>query len=353
MHHPPSSTAPAQPGRLRGLGSLLFVLTAVLLLPAGPEAGPYRALATIFGSIVLEALPFMLLGALVGGLIEAFVSRERMTALLPRHPLATLCTAAALGLIFPVCECAVVPVVRRLLGKGLPFSAAIAYLLAGPVVNPIVAASTALAYGFDWRVTAARLGMAYLIAIAVAWIMGRLFPDRTALRPGLDNIPLAPCSCGCADGPLLRPFSEITDAVRRPTLLHRLEQAARHGAADFLGTAHYLIIGAFIAALAQTFVNRSLLLDFTSAPFVAVPLMSGLAVALNLCSEADAFIAASFRGLVPISAQLAFMLTGPMFDLKLLLMYQTIFRKQPIAVLGALVLICTMLGAVCVTGGMP
>jgi uncharacterized membrane protein YraQ (UPF0718 family) len=104
---------------------------------------------------------------------------------------------------------------------------------------------------------------------------------------------------------------------------------------------HYLVIGAFVAALAQTFVNRSLLLDMIESPMLSIALMSGLAVALNLCSEADAFIASSFRGIMPMPAQMAFMLTGPMFDLKLLLMYQVVFRKPAILALSALVLLFT------------
>jgi uncharacterized membrane protein YraQ (UPF0718 family) len=331
-------------GTVRTLLSMSIVLAMILVIPAGPLTGPYNALATIFASIVLEALPFMLFGAFVGGLIEAFVSRERMASLLPSTRMGKICTAAAMGLVFPVCECAVIPVVRRLIGKGLPFSAAIAYLLAGPIVNPIVAASTFLAYGLSWEVTALRLGLGYVIAVTVAVIIGSLFPGRTALRDGLEAVPVPACACGCADNSL-KPYSQIADTLHAPTARTRLQQALRHGAADFLGVGHYLIIGAFVAALAQTFVDRSMLVGMMEAPIVSVLLMSGLAVALNLCSEADAFIAASFRGLVPLPGQMAFMLTGPMFDLKLLLMYQIIFRKRAILALSLLILFFTISGA--------
>lgn len=337
----PAVPAPGVPGQ-GTVGTLVLValvLAMLLMLPAGPQAGPYSALATFFASIVLEALPFMLLGSLVGGLIEAFVSRERLASLLPRSPLGAVCAAAAMGFVFPVCECAVVPVVRRLVGKGLPFPAAVAYLLGGPIVNPIVAGSTLLAYGFDWRIAGLRLGLGYVVAVAAALIMGRLFPGRTALRDEDGGLHAPACACGC--GSSLKPFSEVADAVRPAGLATRLHQALRHGAADFLGVGHYLVIGAFVAALAQTFVNRSLLLDMIEAPMLSIVLMSGLAVALNLCSEADAFIASSFRGIMPMPAQMAFMLTGPMFDLKLLLMYQVVFRKPAILALSALVLFLT------------
>ncbi len=326
---------------MRSFVSVVIVLVMTLVLPAGPQTGPYNALATVFASIVLEALPFMLLGAFVGGLIEAFVSRERMASLLPRTRMGTICVAAAMGMVFPVCECAVIPVVRRLIGKGLPFSAAIAYLLAGPIVNPIVAASTLLAYRLNWEITALRLGLGYMIAVAVALMLGSLFPGRSALREGLDAAPVLACACGCA-GNQLKPFSQVADALPAPSVKTRLRHALRHGAADFLGVGHYLIIGAFVAALAQTFVDRSALVGTMESPFLSVVLMSGLAVALNLCSEADAFIASSFSGLVPLPGQMAFMLTGPMFDLKLLLMYQVIFRKWAILALSVLTLLFTV-----------
>jgi uncharacterized membrane protein YraQ (UPF0718 family) len=107
---------------------------------------------------------------------------------------------------------------------------------------------------------------------------------------------------------------------------------------DFLAVGHYLVIGAFIAALAQTYIDRSSFLSLTAAPVSSVVLMMALAILLNLCSEADAFIAASFQGLMPIAAQMAFLLTGPMFDLKLLLMYQSVFKRRAIVVLATLIL---------------
>jgi len=113
--------------------------------------------------------------------------------------------------------------------------------------------------------------------------------------------------------------------------------AFSHAMNDFLAVAHYLVIGAFIAALAQTYIDRSSFLGLTNAPVLSVVLMMVLAILLNLCSEADAFIAASFRGLMPIPAQLAFLLTGPMLDLKLLLMYQSIFRRKAIIVLASVI----------------
>jgi uncharacterized membrane protein YraQ (UPF0718 family) len=175
----------------------LFLVAAIVFLPKGTESDSLSALAIVFVSIVLEAIPFMLVGALVGGLIESFVSRERLTAIMPGNGWLTVCIAAGAGFIFPVCECAVVPVVRRLIGKGLPLSAAIAYLLGGPVVNPIVAASTALAYAFDWRIVLLRLALGYGIAVAIGLIMGRIFRNSTAITEEAAEVHGDNALCGC------------------------------------------------------------------------------------------------------------------------------------------------------------
>lgn len=122
--------------------------------------------------------------------------------------------------------------------------------------------------------------------------------------------------------------------------------AFTHAMDDFLAVSHYLVIGAFTAALAQTYVDRSSFLSLSSTPILSVVLMMALAILLNLCSEADAFIAASFRGLMPAHAQMASMLTGPMFDLKPLLMYQSVFRRRAIVVLSSLILAAVLVVAV-------
>ncbi len=321
-----------------------------------------NSLAIVFISIVLEAIPFMFLGALIGGLIEAFVSRERLTAMLPQKGWRTVCVAAAAGILFPVCECAVVPVVRRLIGKGLPFSAAIGYLLAGPIVNPVVAASTALAYAFDWRVVALRLILGYAIAVIIGLAMGRIFDEATAVANHAIRSADAPLPCGIHQHialprgdqpPVTQPgiFGRMDSTAigvngcvcsqvrEKDDWMGKVGSAFCHAQEDFLAVGHYLVIGAFVAALAQTTIQRSAFLTITSVPLLAVGLMMALAVLLNLCSEADAFIAASLQGIMPLSAQMAFMLTGPMFDLKLLLKYGVIFRPRAITILATLILL--------------
>lgn len=311
----------------------LFVIGALALLPLLRSEPQMRDFATMFISIVLEALPFVMLGSLVGGVIEIFLSREAVSKVFTGRTSSAAFLSALMGLIFPVCECAVIPVTRRLLKKGVPFSVAIAYLLAGPIVNPLVGLSTALAYRWDWRVVLVRLGCGYVIAVVVALVMGRLYPGKSAIIEGqLEGDEHEHCEhehdhdCSHDHPPTKQPF------------ITRLRSALAHAADDFIYVGQFLIVGAFVAAFFQTAIDRTQFMALAQSPWVAIVLMMVLAVALNLCSEADAFVAASFP-IMPLPAQMAFMVLGPMLDIKLVAMYLSFVRKR--ALVTFIVLICS------------
>jgi uncharacterized membrane protein YraQ (UPF0718 family) len=265
------------------------------------------------------------LGALVGGVIEVFVSREKLSSWFGKRKGRTLFLAAGLGLIFPVCECAVIPVLKKLLDKGIPFSAAVAFLLGGPIVNPIVFGSTAVAYALIWDIAVIRLVLGYLIAVFIGFTAGRLLDkNRAVLEDGRLVGEGVACSCSMC-----------------PEKSHehhqvRLMDALTHGAEDFLDMFRYLIFGAFTAALIQNLINRSVFVSLSGNAGLSIVLMMGLAVLMSLCSEADAFVAASFQFSLPLAAQMAFMVLGPMFDIKLLFMSLSLFRRNAVAVVYGL-----------------
>jgi uncharacterized membrane protein YraQ (UPF0718 family) len=330
MHH----AIPGSPGRSRlsllQRGGVAFqwavvfaaaVLLVVYLRSEGATRQMLGDMFTIFLSIVLEALPFVIAGSLVGGFIEVFVPRDRVTALLSRRRVLAVFLSGFLGVIFPVCECAIIPVIRRVLRKGVPFSAAVAYLLAGPLVNPLVAGSTAVAYRGDWTVVALRLGIGYAVAVTAALVLGRMFPGAGALAPELGEGAREPdgcCAAGCA-------------TEGNGSFWAKIKAAFAHGSDDFLDVARFLVLGALFAGVLRGMIAEQTLLGImVSNEFVAIAFMMLLAVLLNLCSEADAFVAASFRNLLPVSGQLAFMVLGPMLDIKLVMMYFSVFRKRTI-----------------------
>jgi uncharacterized membrane protein YraQ (UPF0718 family) len=315
---------------------LMFVLLALSLLVFFRERAQFQTLGIIFVSIVLEALPFMLLGTLIGGAIEVFIPREKITRWLPEGRWWTVFIGAGMGLVFPVCECAVVPVVRRLLQKGVPLGSAIAFLLGGPIVNPLVAASTAVAYFAEWSVVLRRLVFGYLVAVVVGLLFNLIFSKTTAVRREVFS-----------DSDHLS-NSLISDHSHPAAFGEKIALAVSHAADDFFDIGRFLIIGAFAAAALQTLIPRQIFASVLEAPAFSILAMMIMAVVLNLCSEADAFVAASFRSsLVPLSAQLAFMILGPMLDIKLITMFLKVFRGRAIAALAALtfaaVFICTVL----------
>lgn len=306
----------------------MFLLLLVLVSLFGARSTELRTFSIIFISILFEALPFMLLGSLAGGVIEEFIPREKITSIMPHDSFRAVFIAAAIGFVFPVCECAIVPVVRRLLRKGVPFSAAIAYLLAGPIVNPLVAASTAVAYFYNWKIVGLRLGLGYLAAVLVGLLVCKIIKEderlasvKVTIQAANETGVEACCShshnCG-----------EEHSQPMKPKLWKRLHQAIRHGANDFLEVACFLIAGAFFAAAAQTFLDRQTIMQIMQETWLSILVMMVLAIALNLCSEADAFVASSFRNLVGLPGQLGFLVLGPMFDIKLFFMYFSIFSRK-------------------------
>jgi uncharacterized membrane protein YraQ (UPF0718 family) len=312
--------------RLSSFIQLTFIAAAVALVVLYRHSPAFATLSITFVSIFLEALPFMLLGSLVGGFIEVFVSRDAIGRLLPARTWQAIVLAAGLGLIFPVCECAIVPVVRRLLQKGLPLGAGIAFLLGGPIVNPLVAVSTAVAYGYDWSMAVERMLIGYLIAVTVGGVIELSFKRQNALIQDSGSDPDTECA---------HPQAPVG-------ITQKILGSLQHAALDFIDIGRFLVFGAFIASVLQTLLARGDLTAVAESPLLSILVMMLLAVVLNLCSEADAFVAASFRTSLALPAQLAFMVLGPMLDIKLILMYFRLFRKRLILVLSSLTFVSVL-----------
>jgi uncharacterized membrane protein YraQ (UPF0718 family) len=326
-HHTPHSTPTARLFVLVQFGFIAALLSLIVFFRHTPE---FATLSITFVSIFLEALPFMLLGAAIGGFIEVFVSKTVITRIVPARPLPAILLAAGLGLVFPVCECAIVPVVRRLFSKGLPLGAGIAFLLGGPIVNPLVALSTAVAYGNDPAIAGYRLASGYLIAVVMGLLIDRLFSRKTALVESPEEN-TRPADDGCSQLP------------SSPGIIIQIRRALRHGASDFIDVGRFLVFGAFVAGVLQALVARGGLVGLSGSLPLSVLAMMTLALLLSLCSEADAFVAASFRTTLPLTAQMAFMVLGPMLDLKLVAMYFRVFKIRLILVMSLLTVVTVFL----------
>jgi uncharacterized protein len=268
-------------------------------------------------------VPFVLLGAVVSAAIEVLVPPRVFERLATLPGPLQLPASALAGVAFPVCECGSVPVARRLAAKGLTPAAAVTFMLAAPILNPVVIASTAIAYrGRDtmWLMVGGRALLGLVAAVAVGWVVA-----------------------GKKDAPLVRPRADDGEQY-----FHRQTRPAAffsHLSGDFIFMGRYLILGAAVAAGLQTFVPQTVLGSVANTPVVALVSMMGLAFVLSLCSESDAFVAASFVQFGP-AAQLAFLVFGPMVDTKLGFLYSATFTRGflpiVIAIVGGVTLVGTL-----------
>jgi len=278
-----------------------------------------------FLSVVLEGTPFILVGVLLSGLVDVFLPPRVLARVLPRNPVAGILLGGLLGAVLPMCECGIVVVIRRLLRKGLPLSNAVAYMLAAPIINPVVAASTYAAFRGQgaWEMTLWRMGLAFGISVVVASIV--LFLRRgSVLRPDL-QVP-----------------EEIAEPPEHRAPAEKWAAAVRSSVGDFLDVTVYFLLGAAVATLFNTSVNQQLILPLSENNALSVAGMMGLAALLSLCSTSDAFVAATFTAFSS-AAKLAFLVFGPMMDLKLVFIYGLVFRKRFIALLVVLLFVLVWL----------
>lgn len=287
--------------------------------------------ATVFLGIFIEAVPFLLLGTLASGLVEVFFDSEALARMLPGRGLSGALTGGLLGLFFPVCECGVVPLARRLVRKGLPRSAAVAFLLAAPVINPIVIASTLTAFGPGWLFWG-RLALTLAIAVLTGWLFSKQDPSE----PFIKMLPV-----------VLDPPNTLIDHQGAASGLGgKTQRMLVIAAGEFFEMGRFLVMGAFLAALMQSLVPQPALLAIGRGPFLSVAVMSLLAVMLSVCSTVDAFIALAFSGVFTTGSILAFLVYGPMVDIKSVLMLLRVFPRRTVAYLVALPFVVVLL--VCV-----
>ena len=327
----------------RFVQSLPYAITAVLLLAAVASWGSQffglwspvftrmldglSGFAAVFLGIFIEAAPFLLLGTLASGLVEVFISREDLARWIPRRALGGALAGGLMGLFFPVCECGVVPFARRMLHKGLPLPAAVALLLAAPVVNPIVIASTLAAFG-PGLVFWGRLGFSLLVAVLVGTLFGLAEP-RGVLLPGVLAEPSA-MPAPTLDGP-------------KPPFGERMRRMLVIAADEFFEMGRYLVVGSLLAAMLQTFIPQSSLLGVGQGPLLSVVVMILLAVLLSVCSTVDAFIALAFASTFSTGSILAFLVYGPMVDIKSTLMFLRVFNKRSVVYLVLLPMLLVIL----------
>jgi uncharacterized membrane protein YraQ (UPF0718 family) len=291
--------------RRRVDGRLVVLLVVVALGARGMLGGSLdpvalRTWTTVFVAIVVQALPFLALGVLISGAITALVSPALLERVLPRSPMLAVPSAALAGTALPGCECASVPIAGRLCARGVQPAAAVAFMLAAPAVNPVVLVATAVAFPGQPRMVLAR----FLGSLATSVVVGLCWSrvgDQGWVQRARDRL-----------------------AGDEGSGWPAFASAARH---DLWDAGGWLVVGAAAAATLQVVVPRSLLLAVAGQPVLAVLALGGLAVLLAICSEADAFVAASLREF-SLTARLVFLVVGPAVDVKLIAMQAGVFGRR-------------------------
>ncbi|NEC84699.1 hypothetical protein G3I71_02190 [Streptomyces sp. SID12501] len=257
---------------------------------------------TVFTAVVVQGVPFLLLGTVVSAAIGAFVPERVFTRLLPRNQALAVPIAGAAGVVLPGCECASVPVAGSLMRRGVAPAAALAFLLSAPAINPVVLVATSIAFPGQPKMVLGRLVASLATAVVMGWLWARFGREEWMRKPTSGSGSSASESSG---------WRGFTAGLQH----------------DFLHAGGFLVLGAGAAATFNIVVPRSVLDVFTGSAWLSVLLLAVLAVVLCVCSEADAFVAASLSGFSP-TARLAFMVVGPMVDLKLIALQAGTFGRS-------------------------
>jgi uncharacterized protein len=294
---PPASVLAAGAASLLAVGGLAWAAGAVDWLT---QPG-FRAWQTVCVAITVQAIPFLILGTLISGAVSAFVPAHVFGKALPRNPALAVPVASAAGIVLPGCECASVPVAGSLIRRGVTPAAAFAFLLSAPAVNPIVLTATAVAFPGRPEMVAARLIASLAVSAAMGWLWLRLGRAEWLQMP-----------------------ARHTGHQHGHNRWDEFRLGFQH---DFLHAGGFLVLGAMAAASFNVVVPQSVLDTSSGSPWMSVLFLAALAIVLAVCSEADAFVAASLTGFSP-TARLTFMVVGPMVDVKLIALQAGTFGRS-------------------------
>ena len=319
---------------------------------------------TLFLSLLVEAMPFLLLGVLFSSALLLFIDERKLVAIAPRNPLLGSFVGSCIGFLFPVCECGNVPVARRLLMQGVPTSVAIGFLLAAPTINPVVIWSTWVAFGGQPEIVILRVIFSLTVATFIACVFGiqkdpeALLQEKLARRLRFlvkNNSESLSAEVESKEQeklpPLLQSGTFLIDKSGQPLALENLPPLGVLSAEKtsnkedktlppklrlFLDNmvqelrelGAMLVIGSAIAASIQVFVPREIVLSLGQGPVTSIVAMMLLAALVSICSTVDAFFALSFASFFTTSSLLAFLVFGPMIDLKAMGLMLTIFRPR-------------------------
>ena len=264
-------------------------------------------MGAIFLSIIIEALPFVLIGSIISGAIEVFLRPQQMVAWLPKNKPLAILFGTLIGFVFPSCECGIVPIINRFLEKKVPSYTAIPFLVTAPVINPIVLFATYSAFGNSWKMALLRALGSFLLGTVLGIALGFIWTEPIQKKEAQ-----------------VRHDHDFSHLSLGRKIFQMLVQAID----EFFDMGRFLILGSLFAAAVQVYIPTRILTSLSASPLASIALLMLLSFLLSLCSEADAFIGSSLLSSFGFAPVLAFLVIGPVLDIKNLLMMKASFTNR-------------------------
>ena len=296
-----------------------------------------KNISIIFTSIFFESLPFLLLGAFISSIIETYVSNETMAKIIPKNKVFGSFVGIFLGLFLPACDCAVIPVSKRLLKKKVPINVAVSFMLASPIINPVVLLSTYYAfYKNNPEVFWYRLLFGIIIALVIGIIIGIIYNNKRVIKNELldEDDEDDCCSCEC---------EHHHEHHHKHTLKGDLLSIIKHTANDMFEVVKYLMFGALIASIVQVMLPRSVMNVFNDNQVLSILVLMIFAYLISLCSTSDSFVGKSLLQSFSKGSVMAYLLLGPMIDVKNTFVLLGNYKKSFVITLISLIFVVTFI----------
>ena len=298
-----------------------------------------KNIAIIFISIFLESLPFLILGSFISSIVETFIEDETLEKIIPKNKILGSITGIFLGFFLPACDCAVIPVSKRLIKKKVPINVAVSFMLASPIINPVVLLSTYYAfYQTNQKIFWARIILGIVISFIIGIIMGIIYDKKEILKNNLDE-----CdnkhhkNCNCHH--------------KKPKgTKNRIVRIFKHTAYDLFEVVKYLMIGALIASLVQVLLPRNILTMFNSSKVLSIVILMVFAYLISLCSTSDSFVGKTLLSSFNSSGIIAYLILGPMIDIKNTVVLLGNYKKGFVITLITLLFIAVFISSLVVMG---
>lgn len=319
-----------------------------------------KDISIVFISIFLEAMPFVLLGAIISSIIEHFISDDMIEKLIPKNAVLGSLFGILLGFFIPACDCAVIPISKRLIKKKVPINVAVSFMLASPIINPVVIMATYSAFNkVNPKIFYARTLGGIVVSLIIGILMGIKFKGKDILKVDEKGVNRngnlcechneSHCHCSCHHEHNCECIHESNFSEKNKTL-NALSCILEHTIKDFIDVLKFLILGAFIASLVQVFIPKNVIQIFASNKVLSIIVLMIFAYIISLCSTSDSFVGKSLLGSFGESGVIAYLLLGPMVDLKNTFVLFGNYKKKFVVTLISVIFIIVFLAALILGG---